>query len=317
MNQLLGMQIFVAVIDHGGFSAAARILGSSVGRVSKGLAALENHLGVPLLQRTTRQWHLTWEGERYLAHCRQILSEVKEADRSVGKGHSITGRLRISAPVAFGHRHVAPLLLDFMTRHPGIEVNLELSDPYVNLVAEGFDLAIRIGNLVDSSLRFRRLGSFHLMAMAAPDYLDKHGKLEHPGDLVHHTCLLYTLSASESVGVWSFTDQAGHEIRIKVAGRLSSNNGEVLRQAALAGHGIMLTPSFILRGDEVSNGSLQVILADYPCLGGGIFAVYPPNRHLSTRVRACVDFLAQGWAGEPPVTPSAPLPRQARCTLPP
>ncbi|MBF0138578.1 MAG: LysR family transcriptional regulator [Magnetococcales bacterium] len=243
MNHLLGMQIFVAVIDHGGFSAAARVLGSSVGRISKGLTALENHLGVSLIQRTTRQLHLTWEGERYLAHCRQILAEVKDADRSVRKGREVTGRLRISAPVLFGHRHVSPVLLDFMAQYPGIEVNLELSDPYVNLVAEGFDLAIRIGNLMDSSLRSRRLGSYQLLAMAAPSYLAHHGEPKHPEELSRHACLVYTLSSSESIGVWRFTDQAGEEYRVKVAGRLSSNNGEVLRQAAIRGQGVTLIPS--------------------------------------------------------------------------
>ncbi|MEO5369584.1 MAG: LysR family transcriptional regulator [Magnetococcus sp. DMHC-1] len=301
MNHLLGMQIFVAVIDHGGFSAAARVLGSSVGRISKGLTALENHLGVSLIQRTTRQLHLTWEGERYLAYCRQILAEVKDADRSVRKGREVTGRLRISAPVLFGHRHVSPVLLDFMAQYPGIEVNLELSDPYVNLVAEGFDLAIRIGNLMDSSLRSRRLGSYQLLAMAAPSYLAHHGEPKHPEELSRHACLVYTLSSSESIGVWRFTDQAGEEYRVKVAGRLSSNNGEVLRQAAIMGQGVTLVPSFLLQGDEVVNGLLRSVLADYHCVGGGIHAVYPPNRHLSSRVRVCIDFFAQRWAVDPPV----------------
>ncbi|MBF0425038.1 MAG: LysR family transcriptional regulator [Magnetococcales bacterium] len=301
MDPLQGMRTFVAIVEHGGFSAAARVLGRSVGMVSKGLAALENYLGVPLLQRTTRQLSLTWEGERYLLHCRQILAAVEEADHAIRKGPMTSGRLRISAPVLFGHRHVAPVLFEFMALHPGIDINLELSDPYVNLVAEGFDLAIRIGHLLDSSLRFRRLGSFQLMAMAAPSYLAARGEPKHPEELPHHDCLLYTLSSAEGmgVGVWRFTDPAGGELRIKVTGRLSSNNGEVLRQAAVAGHGIALIPSFLLQGDEMASGALCVVLADYPCVGGGIFAVYPPNRHLSSRVRACVDFLAQRWAVRP------------------
>ncbi len=304
MNHLAAMQTFVAVVDHGGFSAAARVLGSGVGKISKDLATLENHLGVPLLQRTTRQLHLTWEGERYLAHCRQILAEVKDADQSVRKGLDIAGRLRISAPVLFGHQHVSPALLDFMEQYPGIEINLELSDPYVNLVAEGFDLAIRIGTLEDSTLRSRKLGSYQLLTMASPSYLSRHGEPEHPGELSNHACLLYTLSASESIGVWRFT-RDGQEFRVRVSGRLSSNNGEVLRRAAVAGHGIILLPTFLLQGDEMANGSLRIILADFQGSGGGIHAVYPPNRHLSTRVRACVDFLEQRWAKNPPVSASS------------
>ncbi|MBF0164386.1 MAG: LysR family transcriptional regulator [Magnetococcales bacterium] len=296
MDRLETMRIFVTVVNRQGFAVAARELGVAVATVSKAVAALEARLGVSLLNRTTRRLSVTGDGERYFAWCVRILADCEEADTTVRQGASAPGgRIRVAAPVLFGQQHLIHQVCGFMGCHPGIVVELDLNDRYVDMVAEGFDLAVRIGRLGDSSLRSRRLASFALRVCASPDYLSRRGVPATPEELANHDCLVYTLSSRDGVGVWRFEGgEAGTRHRIRVNGVLLANNGEVLRQAALAGLGILILPSFLVDGD-LASGRLREILGGHGLRGGGIHAVYPPSRHLPIRVRLFSDYLAEQW----------------------
>ncbi|MBF0295894.1 MAG: LysR family transcriptional regulator [Magnetococcales bacterium] len=296
MDRLEMMRIFVAVVNRQGFAVAARELGVAVATVSKAVSTLESHLGVSLLSRTTRRLSVTSDGERYYEWCGRILADCEEAETVVRHGASEPGgRIRIAAPMVFGQRHLIHQVCGFMSRYPGIVVELDLNDRYVDLVAEGFDLAVRIGRLEDSSLRIRRLAPFGLRVCASPDYLVRHGTPATPEELVTHKCLVYTLSAKEEVGVWRFEGaDDGSRHRIRVNGVLLANNGEVLRQAALAGLGVAILPSFHVE-DDMRDGKLCEILVGYRLQGGGIHAVYPPSRLLPIRVRLFMDYLVEQW----------------------
>lgn len=296
MDRLETMRIFVTVVNRQGFAVAARELGLAVATVSKAVAALEARLGVSLLNRTTRRISVTSDGERYHDWCTRILADCEEADTTVRHGASEPGgRIRVAAPVLFGQQHLIHQVCGFMARHPGIVVELDLNDRYVDMVAEGFDLAVRIGRLGNSSLRSRCLAAFELRVCASPDYLARRGCPVTPEELTNHDCLVYTLSSRDGVGVWRFEGgEAGKQHRIRVNGVLFANNGEVLRQAALAGLGILILPSFLVDGD-LANGRLQQILIGHRLRGGGIHAVYPPGRLLPIRVRLFSDHLAEQW----------------------
>lgn len=295
MDRLEAMRIFVTVVNRQGFAVAARELGVGVATVSKAVAALESHLGVALLNRTTRRLNITSDGELYLEWCSRILADLEEAETVVRhKASQPGGRIRIAAPMVFGQMHLARQVCDFMTRYPNIIVQLDLNDRYVDVVTEGFDLAVRIGRLEDSSLRNRRLAPFGLRICATPSYLARHGEPATPDELASHLCLVYTLSSREEVGIWRFEGGDGRRYRIRVKPVLLANNSEVLKQAALAGLGIAILPSFLVEA-EMKQGELQEILTSFRPQGGGIYAVYPPSLRLPVRARLFIDHLAERW----------------------
>lgn len=288
-----GVAAFTAVADAGSFSAAARALGLSKSAVSKQVARLEDRLRVRLVNRTTRRLALTEEGRAFAERCRRILAEIEEAELAVRRLQSTPrGTLRVNAPMSFGVAHFAPLLPAFLERYPEVAVELVLNDRVVDLVEEGFDLAVRIVRLADSSLIARRLAPFRRVVCAAPEYWRRRGRPRRPADLAGHECLRY--SYLSTVDEWPFIGPQGAE-RVRVRGRLSVNNGDALRIAAVAGLGVCLAPTFIV-GEEIAAGRLEVVLADYEERDLAIYAVYPSPRHLSAKVRAFVDFLAAAYA---------------------
>jgi DNA-binding transcriptional LysR family regulator len=291
------MEAFVRVAEAGSFSEAARRLGWSKSVVSRQVSALETRLGARLFQRTTRSLALTEVGEAYFERCSRILADIDEADTSVSSLQAAPrGRLRISAPVSFAVRHLAPLLPLFLDAYPQVDIDLALNDRMVNLVEEGFDLAVRIGKLEDSSLISRQLAVSRRVLCASPDYLRRMGVPKTPDDLAGHCCLSYSnLNPSDE---WQFVTADGRRWPVTVHGRMRVNNGDVLREAALAGVGLTIAPSFLC-GCDLQAGRLVSLLADYIRQDGAIHAVYPHARHLSPKVRAFIDFLVEQFGPRP------------------
>jgi DNA-binding transcriptional LysR family regulator len=289
-NRLADLETFVAVVEAGSFTAAARRLGRSKASVSRQVRALEERLGVALLHRTTRSMSLTDAGAAFHERAAAALGDLEEAVAAVGSLHgSPVGRLRVSLPIAYGLRVAAPVLLELIHEHPALELDLAFSDRYVDLVGEGFDLAVRIGHLADSSLIARRLTATRMMVCASPTYLQRHPTPSRPADLLDHECLLY---AQQVGGVaWRFAD--GETVTVR--GRLRSDSGDALLQAALSGCGIAQLPDFYL-GEPLADGRLVSLLEDFEPEPLGVWAVYPQRRHLSLKVRLAVDRLAERLA---------------------
>ncbi|MGC2856822.1 LysR family transcriptional regulator [Novispirillum sp. DQ9] len=297
MDRLSGMAVFVRVVEEGGFSAAARALGLSKSAVSKQVSALEERLGARLLNRTTRRLALTDAGTAFHERAVRILADAEEAEAAVSQlSTAPRGVLRINAPVTFGIQHLGPLLPEFMAAYPELVVEVTLNDRFVDLVEEGFDVAVRIGRLADSSLIARRLAPVRRLVVASPAYVAAHGAPETPEDLRHHACLHYTYLLRGDV--WSLTGTDGRTVDVRVAGRLRANNGDVLRSALLAGLGIAYTPSFIV-GRDVAEGRLVRLLPGWEDISAAVYAVHPHARLVPPKVRAFVDYLAQRFAGHP------------------
>ncbi|HVI51447.1 MAG TPA: LysR family transcriptional regulator [Candidatus Sulfotelmatobacter sp.] len=297
MDRLDSMVAFVRVAESHSFSEAARRLNLSKSVVSRQVSGLEADLGARLFHRTTRSLTLTEVGAAYLERCQRILTDIEEANLSVSNLQAAPrGKLRVSAPVPFALQHLAPALPDFLSRYPEMEIDLALNDRFVNLVEEGFDLAIRIGKLDDSSLIARYLAPARRVVVGSPEYLAARGTPQTPDDLSNHCCLTYSnLSAADE---WSFVTPEGKRWPVEVKGRLRVNNGDVLRQAALGGLGLTLLPTFIV-GADLQAGTLVQVLQDFVAQNTGIHAVYPHARHLSPKVRAFVDFLAERFGPRP------------------
>lgn len=280
-----GVCEFAAVAEHGSFTRAAQALGLSVSQVSRQLTRLEARLGTQLLYRSTRHVTLTDTGQLYLQHCRQLLDSLGEAERAVSQHLSTPqGSLKVTAPLAYGESHIAPLLLQFGQRYPALDIKLQLSNEVLDLVHDGYDLAIRIGQLPDSSLIARRLAGRHLHICAAPAYLAAHGTPQTLAALEQHNCLL------GSHEHW-FVGEHGKRRPLRVHGRLRCNSGHALTQAALAGHGIVQLPDYYVAA-HLASGALQALLTAWQPPEEGIWALYPHNRQLSPKVRMLVDFLA-------------------------
>lgn len=297
MDRLDAMEAFVRVAEIGSFSGAAHRLGISKSVVSRQISGLETRLGARLFHRTTRSLSLTEVGQAYLERCLRILSDIEEADGSVSALQATPrGRLRVNAPMSFAIHHLAPLIPVFLERFPEVDLDMEMNDRYVNLIEEGFDLAVRIGRLEDSSLIARQLAPSRLVLCASPDYLRRHGRPETPEDLAKHCCLTY--SARTAASEWRFQDGQGKRWTVEIKGRLRANNGDLLRQAALAGIGLVRLPTFLC-GRDLQAGRLVSLLTQYVPQDMAIHAVYPHNRHLSPKVRAFVDFLAGEFGPRP------------------
>lgn len=298
MDRLSEMEAFVCVVDQGGFTDAARKLGMSKSAISKHVSALETRLGARLLNRTTRRVSPTEIGLAYYDRASMVLSGAAEADEMVNAMQSAPrGALRVSVPVSFGISQVSGLVGEFLLDYPEISLNLVLDDRFVELVAEGFDMAIRIGRLSDSSLRARKLGESRVVIVAAPSYLETHGTPDRLEDLGNHMLLHY--SNLSTGNFWSLRGRNGEERQIRVGGRLTANNGESLRKAAESGLGIALLPTFIL-GDAIKRGDLVELLPGSDAENLGIYAVYPPGRYIQPKLRAFIDFLADRFRGTGP-----------------
>jgi DNA-binding transcriptional LysR family regulator len=297
LDRLTGLEVFVRVAGAGSLSAAARAMGMSQTMVTKHVAALESRLGVKLFHRTTRRLSITEAGRNYLESSGRILAEIEAADAAVAADRvEPRGLLRLNAPVSFGARQIAPLFAEFALRHPRVTVELGLNDRLVDLVEEGWDLAIRIGNLSNSSLIARRIAPCRIAVCAAPSYLKARGTPRTVASLADHNCLGYTLSQRTPIDRWVF----GADVGVQISGNLRANNGDALRAAAIAGQGIIHQPTFIV-ADDIRDGRLVALTLDQPTVElGGIYAVFLPDRHPPARVRAFIDFVAGRFAPEPP-----------------
>ncbi len=283
------MQLFVRVAELGSFAGAAQQLGVARSLVTRQIAGLEAHLGVKLMARSTRRLTLTSAGTAYLEKCRVILNLVEAAEIGVAEERQTPrGNIRISLPLSFGLKRLAPLLLDFSQRYPEVALDMDYSDRRVNLIEEGIDLSIRVTRRLDAGDVARRIGTSRMRVLASPDYLSRHGQPAHPAELAHHVCLGYTNAGAATT--WQFVVDGQLE-NFPIRSRINANNGDVLTEAAAQGLGIACQPDFIA-GSFIAAGRVVEILVDYPGPELGIYAMLPSNRHIPHRVRVLMDFLA-------------------------
>lgn len=296
MDRLGAMRTFRTVVETGGFSAAARRLGLSKAAVSKQVAELEAHFGTALLHRTTRRLNATDAGRRYFENCVRLLDELSEVEAEVRNLQAEpSGRLRVSAPINFGNAVLGPVICAIAQRYPKLEIQVELNDRFVDLIEEGFDVALRIRtNLPDSSLIARRVSRITRSVCAAPSYLKRMGTPKTPEDLKNHACLIYTLSTSPYD--WKFFS-GSKSVTVRVSGSIQSNNGQFLTSFLHAGVGIAFLPDFAV-GEDIRAGRLKGILENYQTEPHDLYLVYPANRHQSPKLRAFVDMAAQHLAGQ-------------------
>ncbi|MFZ5512447.1 MAG: LysR family transcriptional regulator [Pseudomonadota bacterium] len=289
MDAFKQISAFVNVAAKGSLSAAAQAEGVTPAIIGRRLDALEARLGVKLVVRTTRKLSLTFEGQAFLEDCQRILNDLANAEASVSLGGvKASGHLKISAPAGFGRKHVAPLVSKFLEVNPEVTVNLDLTDRLVDLVNEGVDCAVRVGELTDSSLVSMRLAENHRVVVASPGYLARHGAPQHLEDLARHNCL----SLGQQRG-WTFRDD-GRTVVIKVSGTLECNDGAVLHEWALEGKGLAWRSMWEV-GADLAAGRLVAVLQNYAAPPNGIYAVFPQRRHLPLRVRLFMDFLKNSY----------------------
>ena len=290
MDRFQAMRVFSQVVESGNFSKASARLGLSTSAVSRHVADLEAHLNARLLQRTTRRLSLTDSGHGFHDRCVQILSELDDAERDASRESAAPrGTIRLTTSINFGMRHMTPAIAEFLVRYPQVKFDVSLADRVVDLVEEGFDLAIRIGTAGPETLVARKLGETRLVPCASPAYLARHGAPATPEDLKRHNCLTYEYALRDE---WLFLDDAGVEHAVRVTGSLHSNNGDLLAEAAVLGVGVVCEPTFIV-GPEIRAGRLVPILQEFAAPRSPIYAVYTSRKHLSARVRLFVDFLLE------------------------
>lgn len=296
MDKFQEMRVFAGVVDAGSFVGAADALGMSKAAVSRHVSDLEQRLGVRLMQRTTRKLSLTQEGEVFLSRCRDILASIEESEAELStRAASASGLLKVSVPVSFATKHLAPLWSDFLAMHPRLTLDVHLADRLVDLVDEGFDLAVRIARLPDSSLVSRKLAATRLVLCAAPSYLRRRGTPQHPDDLAAHDVIGYSLLSTP--GQWMLQGPDG-PVTVKIKPRLWTNNGDTSVAAAVRGAGIDLQPTFLI-ADELADGRLVQVLPAWQAVELGIYAVYPSRKFVLPKVRALVNFLAGAFADAP------------------
>ncbi len=325
MDKLKAFESFVSVATRGSLTAAAKAEGVAPAIMGRRLDALEEHLGVKLLVRTTRRISLTHEGSAFLEDCQRLLSDVANAEASVSEGGvKATGHLRITAPAGFGRRHVAPLVPRFRAEHPDVSISLNLSDRVVDLAGEGFDCAVRVGDLPDSSLVSVRIADNRRLCVATPAYLARRGTPRAPSDLLQHDCLTLSSDASQTRG-WAFrvprtasgeglegalagarmplADDGTEVMHLKPGGPLDCSDGQVLHDWCLAGYGIAWRSTWEVEA-EIAAGQLAAVLEDFAAPPNGIYVVFPQRKHLPLRVRLWIEYLKQHysrpafWKGE-------------------
>lgn len=296
MDRLDAMHMFVRVAELGSFSAAAQQLDLARSVVTRQIAALEAHLGVKLMARSTRRLALTSAGTAYLEKCRVILNLVEAAETDVAEERMTPrGSIRIGLPLSYGLKRLAPLLLEFSQRYPEVSLDMDYTDRRVKLIEEGIDLSIRITRRLEAGDIARRIGTGYMHVIAAPDYLARHGRPQHPSELIHHECLGYTAAGLNHT--WQFLVDGQLE-GFPVRSRINANNGDVLTDAAAQGLGVTCQPDFITE-PYLADGRLTTILVDFPIPELGIYAMLPSNRHVPHRVRVLMDFLSERL-GRPP-----------------
>jgi DNA-binding transcriptional LysR family regulator len=292
LNKLREIECFIAVAELGSFVKAADALNVSKAAVSRTILELEARLGARLMQRTTRRLSLTEAGSLYLERCKHIVSALEDADQMLTVGNTDpTGLLRINVPQTFGVLHLVNVWPCLLRRYPGIKLDITLSDRIVDIIEEGYDLAIRIARLPNSSLIYRKLASTRIVVCASPEYLEKHGTPRHPDDLKDHMVMGYSYSADKDE--WHFEGPEG-AVSVKTNVRMHANNGDTCVAAALAGIGITRQPTFML-SEYIRSGKLVPILPGYMSAELGIYAVYPSRTHLPAKVRATIDFLVHAF----------------------
>ncbi len=292
MENLNTLVVFAKVAETRSFTEAAKLLGLTPSGISKSITRLEKEMGVRLLQRTTRSVGMTDDGARFFEHCQMILANVAEAEASLMHSRILpAGKLRVHLPVGFGRRVIVPALTGYLARYPELRLDAELSDRSVDLVYEGFDAAVLIGQPADTRLIARKLCHLRFVACASPDYLARHGEPRTPDELDHHQCLAYALPHSGRYREWQFVVD-GKPLAKTVSGNFNVNNAESLLEAAMAGMGIAMISNFIA-ADAIRAGRLQGILTDFAALGPPVSVVYLPARQISPRVRSFVDFLVE------------------------
>ncbi len=299
MDKLKAFESFVSVATRGSLTAAAKAEGVAPAIMGRRLDALEAHLGVKLLVRTTRRISLTHEGSAFLEDCQRVLADVANAEASVSEGGvKATGHLRITAPAGFGRRHVAPLVPRFRELHPDVTISLNLSDRVVDMAGEGYDCAVRVGDLPDSSLVSVRIADNRRLCVATPAYLQRHGTPRHPSDLLQFDCLTLSSEASQIRG-WAFrmpTEGGGTEVGyLKPGGPLDCSDGQVLHDWCLSGYGIAWRSTWEVEA-EIAAGRLVEVLADYAAPPNGIYVVFPQRKHMPLRVRLWIEYLKQQYA---------------------
>ena len=296
MGQLEDIQAFVRVVEAGGIGNAAEQMGIAKSAVSRRLAELEARLGVTLINRTTRKQKLTETGEYYYNRSVQISNDLTELNNITADPEcALHGTLRISAPLSFGLSHLTPALDSFIKEHPHLSLDLDFNDHQTDLIGGGFDLAFRIGDLEDSTLKARLICPIRFVVCASPQYLAEHGTPKHPDDLKQHNVLRYSLYGSNT---WTFLDKDQQKHSVTTTARITANNGDFLSDMAVANHGIIISPTFI-SWRAVSLGELVPILEDYTFQPVNAYAVYPQSRHLSRRTRLLIDFLVERFGNNP------------------
>ena len=300
MDRFDNMRVFAKVVESSSFAGAAARLAISASMVTLHVKELEERLGVRLLNRTTRKVSLTETGRAYYERCTRLLAGLEETEQAVSDMHAAPrGELRVNATPTFGILQLAPAIADFTTRFPAISVELMLSERMVDLIEEGFDLAVRVGELPDSSLIARQLAPCRMVVCGAPSYFEKHGKPRTPADLTAHNCLTVTGTGLSYYRAWQLTAADGTAVNVLPTGNLRTNSGAVLIVAAFAGHGLVYLPTYFV-GDALQTGRLVTVLDDYIAPPLALRALYPHNRYLSAKVRVFVDFLATPFGQDPP-----------------
>lgn len=296
MSRFEQFETFIRVVEAGSLSAAAEQMSIAKSAVSRRLKELEARLGVQLMTRTTRKITLTDAGKALYDRALNLLADWKETESDISAATTeLSGQIKIAASVSFGVSHLGPAILDFIESYPGVSFDIDFNDRKVDLIAEGRDLAIRIGHLEDSGLIARKLAPIKIVACATPQFIAEHGTPQIPDDLKSYPELRYTNRPSDT---WTFSGPDGERGKVKLSAKLSASNGEFLRDAALRNIGIVIEPCFIVH-EQLREGTLVELLPDYDWDSMALYAVYPPTRHLSKRVRTFVDFLVERYSGKP------------------
>ncbi|EHD13111.1 putative HTH-type transcriptional regulator YafC [Commensalibacter intestini A911] len=299
LDRITSMQIFVKVVNTGSFSAAGRAFNLSPTMITKHINALEQRLNCTLLHRTTRKISLTEAGTLFYQGCDKILLDMDAIEQTITAQHvSPKGHLKINAPLSLTLRHFSPLLIEFSKQYPDITIELGLNDRIVDLVEEGWDLSLRIGKMISSTLKARKLTSIEFILCASPDYLKQHGTPQTIQDLPQHQCLLYSLGTLMNRSYWKFGKNGEHNIRVN--GSLTANNGEMLRDAAIMGQGIAYLPKFLLN-KELQEKKLVAITLDYPTIQeAALYIMYPPADYVPLKSRVMIDYLVQHFSQKAP-----------------
>lgn len=297
VDKFLEMKTFNAVVDAGSFVKAADALEMSKAAVSRYVVDMETRLGVRLLHRTTRRLSLTDEGHVFYSRCKELLTELQEAeDEITSRSAAASGLLRVNAPFTFGIIHLAPLWGAFRALNPKVTLDITLADRLVDLVEEGYDVAIRIASLESSTLVSKRLATTGIVLCASPQYLEQHGTPTHPGELVHHSVISYSYFSTKDE--WRFIGPEG-AVSVKTNPCIHTNSGDTCRAAALAHQGVIFQPTFLV-GRDLAEGTLVELMPQYRAMELGIYAVYPTRKHVSAKVRVLIEFLADHFAGRGP-----------------